>query len=318
MTHLGAEVAAYIDGQLSPEHEADVRHHLLACERCRVVVDEQRQVKLRVSRTRDTDEQLPPHLVTALAAVAESMDAAASADPPQPGRVGGLLAAVLTSSAAVLLLAYVMAPPVPREGDPVHPDVEGHVSAFLAEMTAQRLERADATVGSSTTVATGSAEIADATARPHSLHSAHVSDRLSERELDDLTASGWPCHRELSGGFIRVGGRHVAGGSAIAVQYAGAHVQLHLIEQAGSLSEGSLEQFTATTLADQAVWVREGLPTVVTWAADGVVFTVITDASLDGVAPVLEDLPTTSARTLTNRLEDGLRHMSDLISLPGR
>ena len=293
MTHLGADVAAFVDGQLPPARELAARRHLEQCERCRSVVAEQEQLKRRMARTAPAGGPagVPAHLAAALAAVASD-----PREPDSPRRQAlrrsvGVVVALVGSSAAVLLLAYVLAPPLPSAGDPVDPDFDAYVSEFLAEAASRR---APDVVATSTTVP--AAASSDTTP-------------LSPRELARLDADGWPCHTVLAGDLERVDGR-LLGDAAIALRYSGEHVQLHLIEQIGRLDDAALADFQRRTLADSVVWVREGQPNVAAWQADGVVYTVVTDASVASVAEVVAQLPSTPDRSAIERVEDGLDRMT--------
>lgn len=293
MTHLGADVAAFVDGQLPPARELAARRHLEECQRCREVVAEQEQLKRRMARSAPTG--VPAHLAAALSAVAS--------DPGEPDvrrgqalrRSVGVAVALMGSSAAVLLLAYVLAPPLPATGDPVGPDFDAYVAEFMSEAASRRAP--DVVAASATVpVASSSDEVP-----------------LSPDELDELDADGWPCHATLAGDLERVDGRLV-GDAAVALRYSGEHVQLHLIEQVGRLDDTALGGFERRTLADSVVWVREGQPNVATWEADGVVYTVVTDASVASVTDVVAQLPSTPDRSAVERVEDGLHRMTGWVS----
>ncbi|MEG9226709.1 anti-sigma factor family protein [Aeromicrobium sp. Sec7.5] len=291
MTHLGADVAAFVDGQLPPARELAARRHLEECERCRGVVAEQEQLKRRMARSMSAG--VPAHLAAALSAVAS--------DPPEPDprsrqalrRSVGVAVALMGSSAAVLLLAYVLAPPLPSSGDPVGPHFDAYVAEFMSEAASRR---APDIVAASSAVAASSDDVP-----------------LSPAELDELDADGWPCHAMLAGDLERVDGRLV-GDAVVALRYLGEHVQLHLIEQVGRLDDAALAGFERRTLADSVVWVREGLPNVASWEADGVVYTVVTDASVASVAEVVAQLPSTPDRSAVERVEDGLHRMTGWVS----
>lgn len=294
MTHLGADVAAFVDGQLPPARELAARRHLEECQRCREVVAEQEHLKRRMARTTPT-AGVPAHLAAALSAVASDPG---EPEPPRRQllrRSVGAAAAVMGSSAAVLLLAYVLAPPLPSTGDPVGPDFDAYVTDFVAEAASQRAPDV----------------VAASSAVPGPASSDDVA--LSPAELDELDADGWPCHAMLAGHLERVDGRLV-GDAVVALRYAGEHVQLHLIEQVGRLDDAALDGFQRRTLADSVVWVREGQPNVAAWEADGVVYTVVTDASIPSVTDVVAQLPSTPDRSTVERVEDGLQRMTDWVS----
>ncbi|WP_229051696.1 anti-sigma factor [Aeromicrobium sp. Leaf350] len=288
MTHLGADVAAFVDGQLSPEREELARRHLSGCERCRELVIQQEQLKRRMSAGPSTG--VPAHLAAALAAVAADPGPADPRGRQALQRSFGVVVALVGASAAVLLLAYVLAPTPPTTADPVSPDFDGYAADFLQEAAS---ERAPDVVAASTSTVGG--------------------ERLSTAELDELDADGWPCHVTLAGDLDRIEGRLV-GDAEVSLRYEGEHVQLHLIEQIGALEEPAMAGFDRRTVAGSDVWVREGMPTVVAWEAEGVVYTVVTDAGTDRIAQVVSQLPSTPARSTVERIEDGLHRMTSWVA----
>ena len=111
MAHLGDDVAAYVDGQLSPEAMAEAETHVHDCARCRQAVLQQRTLK---DRMRSPELPVPPKLVEALGAL-----------PVTPTRryrvlpsVVGALLVLVGASMIVVAAAYSVAPS-PHEGDPV-------------------------------------------------------------------------------------------------------------------------------------------------------------------------------------------------------
>lgn len=286
MTHLGADVAAFVDGQLPPVREAAARQHLDGCTRCREAVAEQEQLKRRMGRTGVPG--VPHDLARSLSALA--------VDPPPPApRESRLLrplgaAAVLTgASMAVLMLAYLLAPGPERDGDPVRPDVEAYVAQFVSDIARERSPQVAGEV-------------------------AQAGLRLSPARLDELAADGWPCHETLAGDLRRLDGHLVDAEDAVSLRYSDGRVRLQLVEQVGSVDREALDGFRPATVAESAVMVRDGVPTVVTWDADGVVYTLITDAGWARIEDVVAQLPTTPARETPERIDDGLERMTSWVT----
>lgn len=289
MAHLGAEVAAFVDGQLSPERTTAVCQHLETCDRCRAAVDDQRALKQRM--TLGPVPGPPASLVTVLAAMPDL-------DPAEPARSrrgarwwrAGL--AVVGASAAVFALAYAVGEPADGPGDPVRPDVDSYTAAFRMPPAAVSAAAPESGAASATVSA---------------------SAPLSSQRLESLDEGGWPCHAQLGEAWRRVEGRLNDSDAAIRLRYvAGAH-HLDLIEQRGRLDASDLRGFEQRSIDGSEVWVREGDPVIATWDADGLVFTLITDAGVDAVAQVVADLPTRPAVTLGDRIDQGLDQMASWI-----
>lgn len=275
MPHLGADVAAYVDGQLSDLAMRDASSHLADCDDCEKAVRQQRLLKSRMS-TVATPEP-PAALLASLAGLAS--------DPPTreswwtrigrsvPLRAGAVL---VSASLAVLATAYAVGGPGERVGDEVAPSYDRYVAEFDAP-----------TVVETSTVITAAA-------------------------MDDLTEFGWACHDVLAGDLRRVAG--VYDDEVISLEYSDGSSRLKLFEQAGVLDAAGLDDFRPARLAEADVWVRTGSPTVVTWDNEGTVFTLVTDIGRDRLARVVADLPTTSdERGLGTRVGDGLTRMSSWI-----
>lgn len=133
--------------------------------------------------------------------------------------------------------------------------------------------------------------------------------------LSQLNASGWPCHDTLAGDMHRVKAQWLEHGQVISLTYANTTHRLDLFEQNGVLDPDGLHGFDKRTISDAKVWVRDGIPTVVAWDYDGVVYTVVTDAGRDHIAKVLRQLPTpVPADNPAKRIGDGLDRMATWIS----
>src|SRR5680860_1271525 len=88
-----------------------------------------------------------------------------------------------------------------------------------------------------------------------------------------------------------------------------------LFEQSGALDVAGLDGFVPETIGHTKVWVRDGTPLIATWDAKGVVFTVVTDAGKDELAPVIAELPTRkSSDGPFDRVGNGLDRMTSWLS----
>jgi anti-sigma factor RsiW len=266
MAHLGEDVAAYVDGQLSPEaaHQAD--DHLAGCERCRRSVAQQRLLKERMSGT--GAPLLPPGLLASLGAVPTSPVRSYSL---LPGAIGAMLVLV-SASLAVVAAAYALAPTT-RQGDPVRPSFD-------------RFAAMSASAGGP---------------RQH----------LSAAAMDRLDQSGWPSQASLGAAFTRVDGHMRDHHEVVAQTYIGHDECVMLFEQVGRLADDAVATFRQDVIGNHPVWVRDGKPRIVTWDADGMVYTVVTHLADGHLAPLLADLPAgPRPPSPLERVRDGLVRMS--------
>lgn len=285
MAHLETDVAAFVDGQLSPEATDAATRHLQDCERCREAVLQQRQLKRRMQASGAV--RPPASLLASLSSLPDTPE------PPKPSlwsRVAhshrwGAAGVLAVSSLAIVLVAYAAGGAARGIGDAVVPPVE----AYAAQFAADRTEAVPA--GPSTEV-------------------------MSVAAMDDLTANGWPCHGRLGADLDRVEGRLQDEGSVSLTYTDGVH-RLELHEENGALDHDGLTGFRPWTVGDRTVSLREQDGTrIVTWDADGVVYTVVTDAGDDRLLPALADLPSPERdRGITDRVGDGLARMAAWISV---
>jgi hypothetical protein len=266
MAHLGEDVAAYVDGQLSPEAAAEADEHLAQCERCRHFVVQQRALKDRMSGT--GDPLLPPGLLASLDALAT---APARRHSLLPTAVGAVLVLV-SASLAVVGAAYALAP-TKRSGDPVTPPFDRFVEMASSPGGPQR--------------------------------------HLSSADMDELDHSGWPSQSNLGSVFQRVDGHLHDNREIVAQSYIGHGEPVLLFEQVGSLADEAVASFHRDVIANRSVWVRDGRPRVLTWDADGMVYTVVTELPDVHLAPMIEALPAgPRPPTPLQRIRDGLVRMS--------
>lgn len=277
MAHLGADVAAFVDGQMSDVAMAEASEHLESCEQCRQAVRQQRLLKSRMS-TVATPEP-PAQLLASLAGLA-------AAPPPLreswwgrmrrsvPFRAGLVLAG---ASVAVVVAAYVVGGAEETIGDEVAPPYDRYAADFFGPTTVQ---------------------------------AAHV---ISESTMNELDGSGWPCLATLAGDLHRTSGAYTDHGEVVALKYTDGVVRLDLFEQNGALDRDSLDGFEPATVGESQVWMRQGVPMLVTWDDDdGVVYTIVTDADRDRVERAVAELPSghTYDDGVVDRVGDGLSRMT--------
>lgn len=264
MAHLDSDVAAFVDGQLSPEATEAAVRHVQGCATCREAVAQQRHLKMRMQASGDVR---PP------ASLLASLSSLPQAPPPAPRSVWARLVrstawsavgVVAGASLVVALAAYVAGGATRPEGDAVLPPVEAYAAEFHQPLVPEEPTVAD---------------------RPAS------AGVMTAAVMEDLTANGWPCHGRLGDDLERVQGRLQDHGS-VSLTYTDGWQRLQLHEQTGSLDHDRLSGFDRRDVGGRPVWVREAPPErVVVWDADGVVYTIVTDVDEARLAGVLRDLP---------------------------
>ena len=272
--HLGDDVAAFVDGQLSPGATRAVESHLEDCEQCRQAVRQQRLLKSRMGGVGHPEP--PPGLVASLSTLPGSTTAQA---PPKHRwwPFLGMGVVLLGASMAVVAVAYIVGP-----AEPAADEVEPPFDRFSAEFTGSGL-------------------------RP--------SGSMTVAAMAELDEYGWPCHARLGGGLERVAGNYRNGQETVALVYSDGVDTLNLYEQNGALAPTAVEEFDRRVLAERDVWVREGRPRVVTWGADGVVYTVVTDLGDDRISQAIAALPHGPAQPdEVERIGAGLHRMTTWIA----
>jgi anti-sigma factor RsiW len=272
MAHLGADVAAYVDGQLSASAMRDAATHLEQCDDCEKAVRQQRLLKSRMSTV--TTPEPPAALLASLAGLASAPPARESwwvrLGRSVPLRAGAVL---VSASLAVIATAYAVGGPGERPGDAVVPPVNRYAAEFDGLQS-----------------------------RP--------GEVITAAAMDDLSEFGWACHDVLARDLQRVAGAYTDE-QVIALQYSDGSSRLNLFEQVGVLDSDRLEGFAPEEMAGSQVWVRRGSPTVVAWDDDGTVFTIVTDLPRERIEQAVADLPSDSPeRDMGDRVSDGLDRMS--------
>jgi len=278
MPHLGAEVAAYVDGQLSDAAQREASAHLESCEICDKAVRQQRLLKSRMSTVATPGP--PAALLASLAGLAT--------DPPRRekwwvrlGRSVPLRAGVVLASASLAVVATAYAVGGAEDSaDAVEPPFNAYAADFSAP----------------------------------SPSSARGGTIITAAAMDDLNDFGWECHDTLAGTLHRVAGAYTGDGDTIALEYTDGSSRLNLFEQTGVLDRATLDGFRSEKIAGTTVWVRPGTPTLVTWDDDWTVFTIVTDVDRARLEQVVAELPTGAYEPgVAERVGDGLGRMSSWI-----
>lgn len=274
MAHLGVDVAAFVDGQLSDAAMHDARRHLETCDECDRAVRQQRLLKSRMSTVTSPDP--PAALLASLAGLASEPPARetwwARIRRSTPFRAGFVLAG---ASLAVVVTAYAVGGTDHRIGDEVAPPFDLYAAEFFGADAIQ------------------------------------ARNVISETTMNELDGSGWPCLPTLAGDLHRTSGAYTDHQEIVALSYSNGIAKLNLFEQNGSLDHDSLQGFASTRMGESQVWVREGMPLLVTWDDEGVVYTIVTDADRDRVAQAVAELPKgVYDDGMINRIGDGISRMS--------
>lgn len=267
---------------------AAARRHVDECDDCRTAVRQQEALKARISTV--SAPALPPALLAALSGLPQARISKESVwsrlRRSRPARCG---VAILGASLAMVVVAYAVGGVREHIGDQVAPAADQYAADFHAAPVASASSR-------QSTGRAGAATLTDAT-------------------LAQLEASGWPCPDLLAGDFSRVGAAWLDQGQVIALSYANAASKLNVFEQTGALDVNDLHGFDQRTISRARVWVRDGMPTVVTWDHDGIVYTVVTDAGRAHIARVVAQLPTgTPEASPVGRIGAGFDKMATWIS----
>ena len=281
MAHLGSEVAAFVDGQLPSSTMIAARHHLGECQSCRLAVMQQEAMKTRMKHVNAPE---PPHEL--LASLARLKDSGIEEESrwvrvrqSAPTRVA---VALVSASAVVVATAYMFGVSKAPAGDPVVPSVDDYALAFSGSEQSQTQA---------------------------------IMHTMSNTSLAELEAAGWPCPASLGARFDRIDAALVANDQVVDLTYGNGRQSLKLFEQSGALDVAGLDGFVPETISRTEVWVRDGMPLIATWDADGVVFTVVTDVSKGELAPVIAGLPAGKpSEGPLDRVGDGLERMTTWLS----
>lgn len=274
MAHLGADVAAFVDGQLSEPATREALTHLQTCDDCAKAVRQQRLLKSRMSTVTTPDP--PAALLASLAGLAAAPPARDSwwqrVRRSVPFRAGVVL---VSASVALVITAYAVGGADNRIGDEVAPPFERYAADFYGATAVQ------------------------------------AGNVIAESTMNQLDGSGWPCHETLAGDFRRTSAAYADHREVVALSYSDGTSKLNLFEQSGSLDRDSIADFEPTRMGGSHVWVRDGEPMLATWDQDGVVYTIVSDANRESVARAVAELPRGAYEEgPTDRVRDGLNRMT--------
>ena len=116
--------------------------------------------------------------------------------------------------------------------------------------------------------------------------------RLSRSAAALLADEGWVCPERLSGDFRLLALRQLESREGVVqADYGDGLSAVSMFEQQGSLDATTLDGFRPANLQGRAVYVRDGLPTVVVWEAGARVFTLVTDVPAQSVGDLVTHLP---------------------------
>jgi sigma-E factor negative regulatory protein RseB len=111
--------------------------------------------------------------------------------------------------------------------------------------------------------------------------------------LDRLRAVGWTVPAMLPQGLRLYDVRTMDSptGQIVHASYSDGLSTVSVFAQHGRLDTGALSGYAEVRYGDASVYVHDGTPRRVMWAADGMVYTILTDAPEDMIQSVLATLP---------------------------
>ncbi|HTY71513.1 MAG TPA: sigma-E factor regulatory protein RseB domain-containing protein [Actinomycetes bacterium] len=116
------------------------------------------------------------------------------------------------------------------------------------------------------------------------------ASEVAPSEVSLLAAGGWDCPRHLPGDLTLYDVRRSAatGAAVVHLAYSDGLVSVSVFEERGHLARAGLAGYTRATMAGRTVYTRGS--DEVTWAADGIVYTVVSDTPTD-VSAIVAALP---------------------------
>ena len=167
MAHLGVDVSAFVDGQLSPDSFKAARAHLEECDDCRHSVRQQMALKSRMSTV--SGPVLSPEFLAALSGLPRASIPRESLwsrlRHSMPARFG---VAIIGASLTVAVVAYGVGGVREQVGDSVTPTSDQYAADFFGTTAIQ------------------------------------AKSSLSPAAMSDLDHSGWPCRATLAGDLHRI------------------------------------------------------------------------------------------------------------------
>lgn len=116
---------------------------------------------------------------------------------------------------------------------------------------------------------------------------------ISAASLSQMRRDGWTCPEALPPSLQLVDARRGGGdyGDIVHLSYSDGLASVSVFQQRGRLQVDHLDGYRSTTVGGRPIYVRDGVPQRMTWAADGTVYTVVADASAHTVETVVAALP---------------------------
>ena len=119
-----------------------------------------------------------------------------------------------------------------------------------------------------------------------------VPQAMSVTARHHLTNAGWKCLPALPEGFSLTDVQRIAGPPpAVHSAYSDGLSTVSVFQQHGTLDTAALTGYDRLRIDGAAVYIQFGLPTYLTWSADGTVYTAVTDAPVSYVRQVVLSYP---------------------------
>ena len=119
-----------------------------------------------------------------------------------------------------------------------------------------------------------------------------LPETMSVAARAQVTSAGWTCLSRLPGGFFLTDVQRMTGRPpAVHSAYSDGLSTVSVFQQRGTLDTASLDRFDRVTIDGATVYLRSGLPTYLTWAHQGIVYTAVTDAPASYVRQVVLSHP---------------------------
>ncbi len=143
--------------------------------------------------------------------------------------------------------------------------------------------------------------------------------RLSMQLAPALTDQGWACPLQLPGDFRLTFLHHLDGaGDVVHAAYSDGLSTVSVFEEHGQLDTSALGEYRHVVSGESSLWVQDGLPTVVLWQADGMVYTLLSDAPMSTTAELVAALPhRTDPASGGSRLSRGLERIASYVNPAG-
>jgi sigma-E factor negative regulatory protein RseB len=140
------------------------------------------------------------------------------------------------------------------------------------------------------------------------------STQPTKKDLQSLRGQGWPVPATLAGNLTLVGVSRAApsGGAVLDASYSDGLSVVSVFMQRGQLA-GALPGWDRTEVHGQQVYSSEPDQRSLAWSADGLVYTVISDAPQATVDQVVIQLPHDRGGSVWQRVGRGLKRMGSWI-----